>query len=56
MDTVMVGDSAIDLRTGRAAGTRICLVRYGFGFTTAAGELSGDELIADHASLLPTIL
>ena len=55
-ETVMVGDSAIDLRTARAAGTRICLVRYGFGFRTAAGELSGDELVADHPSQLPTIL
>jgi phosphoglycolate phosphatase len=54
--TVMVGDSAIDLRTARAAGTRICLVRYGFGFPTAAEELQGDELIADRPDLLPTIL
>ena len=30
--TVMVGDSAIDWRTARAAGTRVCLARYGFGF------------------------
>lgn len=55
-DTVMVGDSAIDLRTARAAGTRICLVRYGFGFQTAAGELAGDELVADRPSRIPTIL
>jgi phosphoglycolate phosphatase len=54
-DTVMVGDSAIDLRTARAAGTRVCLVRYGFGFQTAAGELVGDELIVDHPSQIPTI-
>jgi phosphoglycolate phosphatase len=54
--TVMVGDSAIDLRTARAAGTRICLVRYGFGFQTAAGELTGNELFADRASELPIIL
>jgi phosphoglycolate phosphatase len=54
--TVMVGDSAIDLRTARAAGTRICLVRYGFGFPTASAELNGEELVADHAALLPTIL
>ena len=50
--TLMVGDSAIDLRTARAAGIRCCLVRYGFGFPTAASELSGDELIADSASAL----
>jgi phosphoglycolate phosphatase len=30
--TVMIGDSAIDWRTARAAGTRVCLARYGFGF------------------------
>ena len=30
--TLMVGDSAIDWRTARAAGTRVCLARYGFGF------------------------
>jgi phosphoglycolate phosphatase len=54
--TVLVGDSAIDLRTARAAGTRICLVRYGFGFQTATGELAGAELFADRALDLPTIL
>jgi hypothetical protein len=27
-----VGDSRIDWRTARAAGTAICLARYGFGF------------------------
>ena len=46
-DTMMVGDSAIDLRTARAAGTRVCLVRYGFGFPTVERELMGNEPIAD---------
>jgi phosphoglycolate phosphatase len=55
-DTTLVGDSAIDLRTARAAGTRICLVRYGFGFAGAAAELRGDEVIADSPSELPAIL
>jgi phosphoglycolate phosphatase len=55
-DTVMVGDSAIDLRTARAAGTRICLVSYGFGFHTATAELAGDELIADSPADLMTLL
>lgn len=54
--TVMVGDSAIDLRTARAAGTRLCLLRYGFGFQTAAGELTGDDRVIDHAAEIPTIL
>lgn len=31
-ETVLVGDSIIDWRTGRAAGTGVCLARYGFGF------------------------
>ena len=50
--TVMVGDSAIDLRTAHAAGVRCCLVRYGFGFPSAAGELTGDELLIDEPSQL----
>jgi phosphoglycolate phosphatase len=54
--TVMIGDSAIDLRTARAAGTRVCLVRYGFGFATAAGELSGDELLIDAPGDLVRVL
>jgi phosphoglycolate phosphatase len=55
-DTVMVGDSAIDLRTARAAGTRVCLVRYGFGFPTAEGELAGTELIAERAEDVTRLL
>jgi phosphoglycolate phosphatase len=55
-DTVMVGDSAIDLRTARAAATRVCLVSYGFGFHVAAPELRGDEIIAAKASDLPALL
>lgn len=55
-DTVMVGDSAIDLRTARAAGTRVCLVRYGFGFSTAQGELTGTEMLADRAGDLTRLL
>ena len=54
--TTMIGDSAIDLRTARAAGVRCCLVRYGFGFSSAASELAGDELIASNASDLPGLL
>jgi phosphoglycolate phosphatase len=55
-DTLMIGDSAIDLRTARAARTRICLARYGFGFSSVDGLLSGDELIADHARDLPSLV
>ena len=38
-ETLMVGDSAVDRDTALAAGTRICLARYGFGFRIPAGEL-----------------
>ena len=51
-DTLMVGDSAIDVKTARAAGVRICLARYGFGFRTTDGMLTGDELIADSPSAI----
>ena len=54
--TTMIGDSAIDLRTARAAGVRVCLVRYGFGFSSAAGELAGDELIAANPTELPELI
>ena len=55
-DTIMVGDSPIDLRTARAAGTRLCVVRYGFGFDLTIPELRGDELIASKPSDLPNLL
>lgn len=52
-DTVLVGDSAIDLWTARAGGVRICLVKYGFGFPLAAAEMAGDEqVVADPAGLI----
>jgi len=46
--TMLVGDSAIDWRTARNAGTRICLARYGFGFRGfAQAELSAGEAVID---------
>lgn len=51
-DALMVGDSAIDLKTARAAGVRVCLVRYGFGFRTLDGLLDGRELLADTPSAI----
>ena len=52
--TVMVGDSAIDWRTARAAGTRVCLARYGFGFDSVPlHELApGERVIAAPIELL----
>lgn len=46
-DTVMVGDSHIDLRTARAAGARFCLAGYGFGVEQMPdGLLASDDLVA----------
>ena len=52
--TLMVGDSAIDWRTARAAGTQVCLARYGFGFgSVPLHELASDDrVIAAPAELL----
>jgi phosphoglycolate phosphatase len=47
-ETVLIGDSAVDLQTSRNAGVRICLVRYGFGFADlAAADLNGGETLVD---------
>jgi phosphoglycolate phosphatase len=54
--TLMVGDSRIDLETARRAGTRVCLVRYGFGFRFAPGDFNGDELFADSPRELGDLL
>ena len=54
--TVLVGDSPIDRETARRAGTRICLVRYGFGFSFVPEELSKHDLIVDHPADLPLAL
>ena len=54
--TVMIGDSPIDLATARAAGTRVCMVRYGFGFTLSEHDLGPDDLIVDRPSDLVSVL
>jgi phosphoglycolate phosphatase len=40
--TMMVGDSIMDLEVARAAGTQLCLARYGFGFP----RVDPDRLVA----------
>jgi phosphoglycolate phosphatase len=51
--TLMVGDSPVDLQAARNAGTRICLVRYGFGYRFAPQDFRGDEFFADAPADLP---
>ena len=55
-ETVLVGDSPIDLETARRAGTRICLARYGFGFRFGPGAFRGDEWFIDAPDELPGML
>ena len=55
-ETLLVGDSAVDLATARNAGTRICLARYGFGFRFSGTEFRGDELFIDSASELLSLV
>ncbi len=50
-DTLLVGDSVIDVRTAVGAGVDICLARYGFGF----GQVPPDALPA-AAKLIDTPL
>ena len=55
-ETILVGDSFIDLRTARAAGIRICLVRFGFGFPGASAELTPDDLVAAAPLDIPALV
>ncbi len=56
-ETMLVGDSAVDLHTSRNAGVRICLARYGFGFADVpAGELRGDEALVDTPAEIAGVL
>jgi phosphoglycolate phosphatase len=44
-DTLLVGDSAIDLETARRAGARCCLVSYGFGFRNQLREQPAPDAV-----------
>ena len=56
-ETVLVGDSTIDLQTSRNTGVRICLARYGFGFADlAVNDLRGDEWLVDTPAEIAGVL
>jgi phosphoglycolate phosphatase len=56
-ETVLIGDSTIDLQTSRNAGVRICLARYGFGFADLApSDLRGDEWLIDTPAEIAGVL
>jgi phosphoglycolate phosphatase len=55
--TVLVGDSVVDWRTAKAAGTHVCLARYGFGWEGfPEEELTADSWIADEPRQLRRFL
>lgn len=49
-DTLMVGDSMVDLQVAKAAGVRMCVAAYGFGAARGDLILEGDELVAQTAA------
>ncbi len=53
-DTLLVGDSMIDLDTARRASVRCCLVTYGFGFGRV--QLTDDEWTAENAAALQKVI
>lgn len=56
LETLLVGDSPIDLETARRAGTRICLARYGFGFRFGDGDFDGRERFIDEPADLIAVI
>jgi phosphoglycolate phosphatase len=56
-ETLLVGDSVVDLDTAKQAGVAICLARYGFGFPRIPPyRLSGDEATIAHPAELAGII
>lgn len=54
--TLLVGDSAADHKTARAAGARCCIVRYGFGSVSMQDRTLADgEWAVTHTAELPAV-
>ncbi len=55
--TWLIGDSTVDLLTAHAAATRVCIVRYGFGFAGFDhSRLRGGEVFADDPAEVAAVL
>ncbi len=54
-ETLMIGDSLIDIAAARAAGVRICAVSYGFTPREKLADLHPDWLIYDLRQLLDVL-
>ena len=55
-ETVVIGDSPVDLETARQAGTGICLARYGFGYRFDGTEFDGTELFVDEPAAIVELM
>jgi phosphoglycolate phosphatase len=53
-DALMVGDSTADMQAGRAAGVKICAVRYGYGKLDELARFEPDYWIDDLRELAGT--
>jgi phosphoglycolate phosphatase len=54
--TMLVGDSKVDLDTARRAGVRCCLVSFGFGFERVdKAPIEGEAVVTDVAALVAEI-
>jgi phosphoglycolate phosphatase len=51
-ETLMVGDSWVDIETARRAGTRACFAQYGFGLPPSGGLVDGERPIVSFDALL----
>ncbi len=55
-ETLLVGDSMIDVETARRAGVKICVARYGFGHLRGELVLRGDEIVAMQPLDVQTVI
>lgn len=54
-ETLVVGDAAVDIQMGKAAGTRTCAVTYGNGSETELKTSYPDYLISDFHAILAIV-
>jgi phosphoglycolate phosphatase len=56
-DTLLVGDSSVDVQTAHNAGARVCVARYGFGQASfQVSALRGDEIFVDRPEELTAVI
>jgi phosphoglycolate phosphatase len=54
--TMLVGDSKVDLETARRAGVRCCLVSFGYGFESVdKAPIEGETIVKDVSTLVREI-